>query len=324
MFGKILVPLDGTELAEGVLPYVSRLAKGLDIPVALLSVVDTRDIEHLTERNGPGGERRGPYASQVFERVKEQTTKGLAGVADRLESNGVRAEMSVSFGDPADEIVRAAERQECGLIAPTTHGHSPLGRAVLGSTTDKVVHASPVPTLTISPEKAQSYSSDEEEIARLLVPLDGSELAEAALPLVEDLARELSLEIVLVRVVKSPAVSTPYSAYLDYADSVDLDTRAEAEARTYLEGAAERLQTKGLDVRTKVMKGAPAQGLVEVARETEGDIIVLTSHGRSGIDRWVLGSVAEALVRASGDPVLIVRSREKVNSLILERLFLSF
>ena len=111
MFDKILVPLDGTELAEGVLRYVSRLAKGLDIPLVLLSVVDTRDIEHLTERHGPGGEHRGPYASQVFERVEEHVAQGLAGVVDRLESEGVKAEASVAFGDPADQIVRAAEHQ---------------------------------------------------------------------------------------------------------------------------------------------------------------------------------------------------------------------
>ena len=169
------------------------------------------------------------------------------------------------------------------------------------------MHTSHVPTLTISPERAHSYGRDEEVISRILVPLDGSELAEAALPLAESLARALSLEMVLVRAVRSPTVSTPYSAtFLDHTDSADLDSRVEAEANTYLEETAERLHAKGLDVRTTVTSGAPAQRLIEAARETPDVLVVLTTHGRSGVDRWVLGSVAEALVRASGDPVLVV------------------
>ncbi|MCI0439138.1 MAG: universal stress protein, partial [Chloroflexi bacterium] len=125
-----------------------------------------------------------------------------------------------------------------------------------------------------------------------------SELSESVLPYVEDIARKLDLEVLLVRVARFISYS--------YAGVADIEAEIEREASEYLNGVAERLRAKGLRVQWKALKGAPAVKIVEEAQTEPLDLIVLATHGRSGFRRWLLGSVAEAVVRASGDPVLII------------------
>ena len=341
MFKKVLVPLDGSELAEGILPYISQFARGLDIPLVLLSVIDPealetperlsaskaegRSAEPLPEMTSIGGrgapeptpkehfqsyihETAGPYASQVLERVEREVNRRLEEVAKRLDKEGVKTQIVVSFGATAHEIVQVAEREGCDLIAMSTHARTALARSILGSITDKIIHSSHLPTLTITPERAKMYWEKGVTISKIMALLDGSALAETVLPYAEELARRLSLEIVLVRVAKMGAISTPYSAALLYADSVNLDSKLETDAANYLKGVAGRLRAKGLQVQWKVLRGDPVYSIVELAHETPQDIIALTTHGRSGLTRWALGSVAEAVIRASGDPVLVIPS----------------
>lgn len=341
MFQKLLIPLDGTELAEGILPYVSQLARGFDIPIVLLSVADpgaVRMPERFVPRHddvnttedmlspgmmegvypisatqatrkqpvAPHHETGGPYTSQVYERVEIEVKKKLDSVVKRLHEEGVKAQSVVSFGKPAEEIVRVAEREKCDLIAMSTHGRNALGRGILGSVTDKIIHSSHLPTLTITPERAEEYRKDGAAISRVLVPLDGSEAAESALPYVEQLARKLALDIVLVRVVNIAGGFAPYMDGYPNKGYAGLESDIEADATKYLHGIAKGLNSRGLKVEWKILMGVTAQSIIGLARETSQDIIVLTTRGRSGITRWIIGSVAEALVRASGDPVLVI------------------
>ena len=339
MFRKVLVPLDGSDLAEGVLPYASQLAKSLSIPLVLLSVVDPDGIRRVPGGKAPGRskvfasagsstqpypataipgakgpaalsrEPGGPYASQIFDKVEAEVRQGLEAVVQRLESEGVAVETSVAFGDPAEEIVRFAKAAGCDLIALSTHGRSGIARGVLGSVTDKIVHASDVPTLTIAPRDEAVTRPG--KISRLVVPLDGSELAELALPYAERLARSLDLEVILVRAVKSPVLYAPYTAgYPYYADSAILDEQAESEVDGYLGDVAERLTANGLRVKTNRPWGPAALRITETAQNSPGSLVVMATHGRSGLTRWVLGSVTEAVVRTSGDPVMIVPSED--------------
>ncbi len=318
MFQKVLVPLDGSELAEGILPYVSQLTRGMRIPVLLLSVVDP-DAVGL-----PGGQRVRPKAdgsgqfvsagignsaseARVFEEIGIEVERALDAVVRRLSDEGAQAQSVVSFGAPAEEIVRIADKEGCDLIAMSTHGRSALARGILGSVTDRVIHISHLPTLTITPDRAKQYWQESLTISRILVPLDGSELAESVLPYVEHLAQKLSLEVLLVRAAHMGSVRAPYSStYLYYSRHVDVDTELEKDAAEYLEGVSNRLTSKGLTVEWKVLKGAPAFAIHELARATSHDILALATHGRSGLRRWILGSVTESVVRGSGDPVLVI------------------
>jgi nucleotide-binding universal stress UspA family protein len=146
------------------------------------------------------------------------------------------------------------------------------------------------------------------------VPLDGSSFAEAVLPYVEDLAQRLPLEVVLVRVVQVNV----RDAQLPYTGGgmpvgpggvhvqVEAEQAEEAEASRYLKGVADNLAGKGLRVRWELLRGVPNTSISGLAQELSNNIVALASHGRSGLARWVQGSVAEDLIRSTGDPVLVV------------------
>jgi len=330
MIRKVLVPLDGSKVAEGILPYISQIARRLRLPMVLLSVVDPGDLvipqpeprggtwmENVGGIKGPvimrqalspekppvtTHEMEPPYAAQFFERTELKVRKRMQPLVDSLAKDGVAAQLAVSFGHPAEEILRVAEAKGCDLIAMSTRGRNVLARGILGSVTDKVIHASPVPVLTISPSRAKDYWKADEVISRALVPLDGSPLAESVLPYVEYLAKGLGLKVLLTRVVPT------YGAYaaVGTALSREAQDQAMSVASQYLDGVARRLQAQGLEVEQVPLKGAPAREILQLARRTPQDIIILATHGYSGLRRWVLGSVTEAVVRASGDPVLVL------------------
>lgn len=344
MFNKILVPLDGSELARGILPYVSRLAKGMDTPVLLLTVLDPDAIElpsrmrgvpsdsrvsgaisvgiggaattaaerpasHMTTGTHPH-EGGGPFVSQIFENAEAKIKAALEKIAKELATEGVTATSKVVFGKGAEKIAEVARDEGADLIAMSTHGRNAIGRGILGSVTDKVLHIGHVPVLTITPEKAKKYEGDA-DITKVLIPLDGSETAEVVLPYIEDMAIKMALEVTLVRVVKIGGALDAYSDGYTYFGVPDLEAELEVEATEYIKGVADKLKAKGLKVGWKVMKGAPAICITDIARDTPHDLIALATHGRSGLTRWVIGSVAEALVRSSGDPVIVIPPETK-------------
>ena len=324
----ILVPIDATDVAEGILPYVSQLAKGADVPLLLHGVVDPDTIYYPAPKEFPDPSQRlrpgvywpiitetGPappsarvgavHKDQVEATALDRAEGMLMDIAGRLRGEGVKTEVKATLGHPATEILRVAEQEKCGLIAMSTHGRSPIGRAILGSVTDRVIHSSTLPVLAVTPEKAKVYQEREGvALTTVMVPLDGSEFAELPLPYVEQLARSLPLEVLLVSVV---AHENPLYVDDGRTGLKEVAGHLEEEATAYLDGVAQRLRSKGMTVQPRVIRGSPAHALVSLAQETPHDLVAMTTHGRSGLSRWMMGSVAEAMIRASGDPVLVVR-----------------
>jgi len=150
------------------------------------------------------------------------------------------------------------------------------------------------------------YGNAETGITNLIVPLDGSELAEGVLPYVEEVATRISLEVMLVRILRLDRAHAAYTEGLAFGGDSHIGEELEAEIRGYLEGVAERLKAKGIKVALKVMRGAPAICIADLARETPNDMIMMATRGRSGLTRWVVGSVAEGVIRAAGDPVMVI------------------
>lgn len=224
MFKKILVPLDGSELAEGILPYVMQMARGLDLPVTLLSVVDPEDVEMPDSASGPGAdalvghissvgvdvvdidfpssgssprsarldqsvinERGQMHATQIYEEAAVEMRSYLEEKAREIVDRGITVSTLVRFGDAAEQILDAADNDGCGLVAMSTHGRTAFGRGLIGSVADRVAHSSGLPTLIISPERAKAYWSGDSIFTSLMVPLDGSTLSEQALPVAERL-----------------------------------------------------------------------------------------------------------------------------------------
>jgi nucleotide-binding universal stress UspA family protein len=300
MFEKILVPLDGSPLAQAVLPYVMVVAKGFHSRVILFHVAETALDHEAPEQKA--------YADETVERVRPLAENYLAGVADEFRKEGIDVETKVVKGQAAAQIVGYAEQEDVGLIALSTHGRSGLARLVMGSGIDKILRACEQPVLLVRPRDEGAGGEAAGRLSKIIVPLDGSNAAEAALPFAEELAKALGLEVILVQVI---GIETTVHFGPRASDSwpvpSDVLQRLDVVASGYLTGLAKQLKAKGLAVQWEVLRGSAGSRIVEFARETTDSMVAMTTHGRSGFRRWVMGSVTDEVVRHTGEPVLVIR-----------------
>jgi nucleotide-binding universal stress UspA family protein len=157
----------------------------------------------------------------------------------------------------------------------------------------------------VGPTKESGNGKHAPAIRRILVPLDGSPVAESVLPMIEALARRLNASVVLFRAITPPPVAGPMPEALAYIP--DVVSFLEADVERYLGRIADDLIKKGLEVSTIVTMESPVSGIVNAAADVKADLVALATHGRSGLARWIMGSTADAVVR-SGLPCLIVRA----------------
>ncbi len=210
-------------------------------------------------------------------------------------------------GKAEDTIIEKAATDKAVLITMATHGRSGLNRFLLGSVAEKVLRGMVNPLLLIRATEA-AKSEGEAMLKAIIVPLDGSELAEGVLPLAAGMAKKLDLEIELFR-----TYHIPYNVYGGeegfYAGNYEeMLAGVRDEAAQYLDKKAAELKNLGVAKVTCVTKeGLAADEIILLGQKTPDNLIAMSSHGRSGVKRWVLGSVAEAVVRHCGDPVLITR-----------------
>jgi nucleotide-binding universal stress UspA family protein len=214
----------------------------------------------------------------------------------------------VEAGDVPEGILAQAKENNCGLIAMSTHGRSGLGRGLLGSVTDGVIRSSAIPLVAVGPRVFRQHQEEELSLKRVIVPLDGSPLAEGVLPWVKELASRLSLEVLLIRVVKIP--TWPYRG----DDGPPLDTTAieeelESEAAQYLETIGHRLQESGIKTECTVWRGTPETAIIEFSQGVPDCMLALSTHGRSGFGRVLIGSVADKVIRSLEVPVMVVRPK---------------
>lgn len=299
MYTKILVPLDGSGLSESILPYARVFAKALQIPVELLHAVDPEIITTFTDP------RQGRYVDVVEADMKRNGLAYLKRVAASFKEPSTVHQIA-EIGKPAEVIVDRAAAQTGTLIAMATRGRSGVQRWFLGSVADKVVHAAANPLLLVRAADG-SKASGEVTLNTVMVPLDGSPLAERVLPHVAALAKRMKLEVVLVRVHSLAAESYFADEYTPNMERISQEIRQ--EARAYLEQKVRQVQAEGLDrVSSVLLEGNAAAEIVGFAKATSENLVAMTTHGRSGVGRWVLGSVAAKVVKHSGDPVLVVRT----------------
>ena len=282
----ILVPLDGSHLAEAALPYGRLLAAALGAQLELLAVAQAVDGDRAT-----GSESLAEYLAAVAEQVC-----GTQSVTRR-----------VAVGDAAEEIVRAAQAADIAAMVLATHGRGGVRRAIIGSVADKVMRQTPVPLLIVRPPETFDPSAPA-VLHRLMAPLDGSTRAEAALPWVSTLATATGAAVLLVRAEPPMIERVPSLEYVP--DFTDLDTAIVAKAQTYLDEARGRLPAT-LHVETRVVPQAGLQ-LPRYAQDADIDLVVMTSRGQGGMQRLLLGSVADRMVRL-GPPVMLVPAEEADN-----------
>jgi len=291
MTRTIVVPLDGSELAEKALPYAVALAKKTGAHLLLLSVVAPMETWIAAS---------GVYLSD--ERLAEEADAAqryLASVQERLGREDTRT--SVLYGRAAAAIREVAEAENAATIAMTTHGRSGLPRLVLGSVAGEVVRTSPTPVLLVP---AGAGAGPEVTIRRVLVPLDGSELSEAVLPEVRDIASRFDAEVALLRVIVPPVALFPEQVM---PSSLPALAEIEAGAKAYLDDVVTKLHGDGIKATAEVTIGYPAEAVLSAAADGKADLIAMSSHGRTGLGRLVLGSTADAVVRQARVPCFVAR-----------------
>lgn len=294
MFTKVMVTLDGSPLAEAVLPFAARIAAGTGAAIELTSVVSSAALEI--------GKEHQAYVDQLATQAEVSVKAYLSRVGAGLREQGLAVEEQVLLGKPAEAIAARAEKSGASVIAMSTHGHSGLGRWMFGSVTDQVLHLTNIPMLIIRPA---GNSPKQPELKHLIVCLDGSALSEAVLPDALDLATRLQLKATLVQAVH---LSTVWAGAEDVAQvPVDIIEQMEAEARTYLAKTAETFTSAGVACETKLLQGPAAAVIADFAKSMPDSLVVMSTHGRSGVGRAVLGSVADRVIRTSGDAVLVIR-----------------
>ncbi len=305
----ILVPLDGSELAEQALPLATALARASDAELHLMhvfvpyaaradmpgAVLDNTEMEkHLEEQS-----------TEYLRAVTERVSKELPGRvhADPVRTRPIRSPYSESVA-VVDRLRRAAARLHPDLMVLATHARGGVGRAWLGSVADALIRRVNVPTLLVHPRDDAPIPAS--TFKHILIPLDGSRLAEETIPLAARLATLCGARITLLRVVIPRLVVGQPSYVLQF--DVQLLEEYQREAARYLESVAARLRETVPNVDAVVLLADnPPRAILDWATEQGTDLIAMSTHGRSGFRRFMLGSVADKIVRGAHVPVLLSR-----------------
>ncbi|WP_411967221.1 universal stress protein [Haloferax sp. YSSS75] len=282
MFDHLLFPTDGSSGADRVLDHVVDIATTHDATLHLLYV-------------SPDDPKRRPQAGDA--------EHFLSDAVARAEGSGLDTVDEIRHGEPYEEIVAYANDTDVDLVVMPTHGRTGLSRLVLGSTTERVVRGSTVPVLTVSPDADGGLSYPYE---RLLSPTDGSTCATTAHRLGSELAVETDADLHVLSVVDVATLAA------DVRGPQLIDALEENADRFVEEADAIATEIGVGSVTSAVEHGVSISGEIRAYVEDHDiDLVVIGTHGRSGFDRFMLGSVAEKLLRRSPVPVLTVRERDE-------------
>ncbi len=339
MFKKILIPLDGSDNSEKIGNWATGVARALGAEISLLAVVDpdqfkrpSRDVRRqrqardgdsldepmdaaaetgtdstgtptLIDKTQESAVLESSSGEKIIEEAVFRAKRYLQNQADKLISPGLPVSTHVVVGDPVDEIVNRITEIDADMVAMATHRGSMIARGVLGSVTDRVLRSSSVPVLTVRPGELEEFVGNAGAPNVLVVPLDGSEMSEQAIAPAIEIAVDSGAEIVFVEAIQQLAGSG-----IDYYYS---GTEEREESLEYLQGFARMAANDGVRASIEVVIGPPAVRIIEKAQEFDGALIVMSSHGSAGIKRWIVGSVADKVIRSSRRPVLVVPPRDE-------------
>ena len=302
MYDTILVPIDGSPPAERAAEHALDLARRFDATVHLIHVVDVQTAGGLFSAGGVDEEFVGRLEASARETIAE--VEESAGPDDDVQTAVVK-------GKPSEGILDYADENDADLVFMGTHGRTGLDRYATGSVTERVVRLSDVPVFTVRVTDRSVVADGYDDV---LIPTDGSDCAEVAVEHGFAIAERYDATVHAVNVVNAQAVATSADSWadegVDVAATTDLLDSLETRGETATERIAERAREAGLDAVAEVREGTPARSLLEYTDENDVDLITMGTHGRTGIDRYFLGSTTAKLVRKSEVPVLSVRAPE--------------
>ena len=303
----VLVPLDGSELAERALgPAVAAVGPGGHVVLVMVPRAVGADLAWYYAHYGAPGTvpMEYPAIEEVMAAARAEAETYLGDTEQRLARRGVRVTSVVAEELPAEAIARTAAAHGANRVAMVTHGRGGVGRWALGSTATKLLQSATLPVLLVRAGAERTP----ERIERIDVALDGSDVAEGILAPVMALARRHGAVVRLVHVVRTPDHKVD-------VDAVKLEAEITKVAETYLHEVAARLEGNGVTVTPWVTAGADvAEVLDHCATRDRADLLAMTTHGRGGLSRWLYGSVADRLVRHAEMPLLVLRVGDDINA----------
>jgi len=311
LFERVLVPLDGSNFAERALSPALGLASRSGSPVDLVTVANPASPEVKPSSPATRGD-------DSRERGESQAEAYLDSVEERIRAEGYDGEIKrtvMPAGNVANSLVRYGQEVGVDLVVMTTHGRGPLRRAWLGSTADAVIRNSSAPVLLIRPPEEVGEEEDgpvdlaptwSQGVGRALVPLDGSARSESVLRIVRPLLSENGSLTLLQTVPPLTPGGYPYMPHT-VREEKDQEEIKNA-AMSYLEGKARELEGGGRTVSVSVVtSNQPAVAILRRAEADAAQLIAMSTTGRGGAARLILGSVADKVVRGSSVPVLVYR-----------------
>lgn len=270
---KMVVPLDGSKLAEIALPYAEELGTRTGSDIVLLSVLEYSDQAHQT------------YLRKIVDITRRHARKYMVIPG----SKEVEVYATTRVGNPAEAIVDFACKWGHNPIVMATHGRSGIGRWAVGSVADKVVRAATnSPVILIRGKKARPDIRQKRLLRKALVPLDGSKPSQAVLHYISRLAKKLDMELTILQVVQP-------------------NNNNQACAESYLRTQCAELEQQGITANYRVQTGSPADEIIDLADELAVDLVAMSTRGNNGIAPWTLGSVAQKILLAGSTPLLLVR-----------------
>jgi nucleotide-binding universal stress UspA family protein len=287
----IIVALDGSEVSERAVPYAVALAHAVDMDIVAASVCHTGSASTFVGKQ---------MAEQMGRAEHDYLTGYLGGLKEKLAAKGDQIETELRSGDPVDELLNILNERQGRYLVLATHGRSGLNRWRYGSVASRLIREASVPTLVVGPKVLETEPA-EVTIKRILVPLDGSPLAEQALPIAGELCQKAGASLLLARGVQW--ASQVYPTF----DPVALNRALDEAATAYLGDV--RTKTPAV-IETAVLRGSPADALIQFVEDAKIDLVVMTSHSRAGLARAILGSVADRMLQCRA-PVLLVRPEDR-------------
>lgn len=298
---RALVPTDGSDVSKEALPPAQAILGGHG-SLTLLAVLPDQGT------NLPYYGFVGENLEELDKRSRKNALRELNDLASTVTTHMPEAsvETAIERGDPAETIIRFAADHEFDLIVMSTHGRGTMGRFAYGSVADRVARTAPIPVLLVR-SSGNGAPTSFNGFQRILLLLDTSNLSAESVPVVQRLATLLELPVALLTVIDPSEAYEPLFGYATYGGEdiyagvlqAARDDAAAAQSR-----ASETLEAAGVKVQPMVVDGQVVPAILQAVRP--GDLIVMTSHGRSGLKRWVLGSIAEKVLRSASAPLLLV------------------
>jgi nucleotide-binding universal stress UspA family protein len=270
---RMVVPLDGSKLAEVALPYAEELGARTGSDIILLSVLEFPDTVNMD------------YLQKIAHVTQYHAKKYLL----IPSSKEVNVYATTCVGNPAESIVDFASTSGHKMIVMATHGRSGIGRWAVGSVADKVVRApTNLPVMLIRGKKGRPDVHQKRLLRNALVPLDGSSSSQAVIPYISRLALRLEMELTLLQVMQE-------------------GNNNKTHAESYLQDQCAELEKQGIAADYRIQVGSPADEIIDLADELAVDLVAMSTHGRTGVPCWTVGSVAQKVLLGGNTPLLLVR-----------------